>query len=447
VLDRSEVGGHLVRRYGTETIDGIPFLDPTGRTAVGFGGGALTLYSGGGAAETLDRNSDARAIAFSGDGSTVAVARPAGPVSLYSTVHDTDLPSVAQVDPVGWTATTSFGQVTFAPAPGSVLRGSEESGVTTVLTDAEDRTARVRTASPDGGRAVVELTSDGVIGGESSGEGAPLVLVDADGQQTDVSDHCPGVDARWLAFLPGSRFTDRLEDAEAQLLIDKNDMGEPVDDDAEAATLDCATGRRATPAGPAAVLDYQIDERRGRIVASTGEGIAVTTWLRGQSDTLRTTTLPGVTGDSLVDLDRDGTTAAVWRPGTAQLSILQRTGDIWQSTHAIDSGIEGIVSAEPIESSGLLVVTGASGRVELFDLDSGRLVLRTDSGQSIDSNQGASDSVVDAATVEEDGVLLIRLTLAAEDGTPSGGRVIRVPVAVDQLRDLLCAKAPRADGC
>lgn len=441
VLYGGEDGGHIVDRLGVERVDGTPYLDPTGRHVVVFGGEALLLHPYRDEPVVLDRGSDTRAVAYSGDGALLAVARPAGPVSIYSTAPESELPGVAEVEQLEPAATASFGQVTYASVAGGVLRDSATDGLSTVLTDTEEDTARVRNASPDGERVLVELSPGGVVGHRSEeGEFPPVLLVHDNGEKVDVSEHCPQVDGRFLAFRPGARFTESLEDAEAQLLVDQLDMSAAGDNAGEWQTIDCATGREVAPT-VTSVLDYQLDAQRGLIVASDGDGVDVTTWLRGDAASLSTTTLPGVEGDASVRLDDDGTTAVVWRPGAAAVSVLERDGDDWRASHVIGSAMEDIVAARVSTAAGLLVAASSSGQVQLFDLESGRLVLRTDTGQSGDGG------AVDMDTREENGLLSARLGFEGEDSQPTGGVVIRVPVSVDRLRDLLCAKASDAAAC
>ncbi|MCO7219367.1 toll/interleukin-1 receptor domain-containing protein [Klenkia sp. PcliD-1-E] len=429
-------GGELVNSSISEQITGAVFTDAADRLLLEVDDSSLILRQPGAGAEVISDGPDVRAFAFAADGTTLAVARGAGSVGVYSTYRADDLPEIASTDSGPASAVTAFGSVSYLPVEGGVLREAD-GGARVVVSADQETSVTIRTASPDGERVVVASTANGQVDPDEDDAAPPVSVVDRSGRAEQLEVNC-GFEAQDVGFLPGPHFTTDVGDAEAQQLAVRW-FGDGSG--SSNGGTDCVDGEDVELPG-VAVLDYEMDADRGRIVSDDGERVRVTTWQRGEQDTLRTLDLPGVVPGSTVQLDDAGRTAVAFVPGDTAVTVLDLADDEtgWTQTHSVATSLTEVVGASSTPS-GLLAVAGTDGQLHLYDLESGRLVLRTRVADGVDG------PFRDMSVTEEDGILTVRVAFVVEEELSNGGGVVRVPISVDRLRTLVCAKIPSSAGC
>lgn len=189
--------------------------------------------------------------------------------------------------------------------------------------------------------------------------------------------------------------------------------------------IDCLTGT-ALPAAPT-VLAYVVGRDLSSIVSREGGTVRLTLWRAGDtSPTVRD--LPGehpnatsaavaASGDRILLGGSDSPELVEFRWNGTELVAGQR--------YALAVGVPSTFAYSP--DGTLLMAVTSRGLFDILDTATGRLLASHTSPVGAEAYQGL-------VVTERDGVLLAFL----RDGTAWGGTLIRIPVGIPQLQDLLC---------
>lgn len=320
----------------------------------------------------------------------LALAREDGVISYFSASDDESVPW--SIDPSLQSLMAPNGTVVLKPGPPPSLvsdAGTVEMGL--------GASGHWSLPSPDGkGGVLVDgkrrwLAIDGEI---------PVML----------SAECTN-----QAFEPSTDFRSSLDAARAPQLIGHTARGR----------IDCLTGA-ALPAAPA-VLAYVVGDRS--VIVSRDDGrVAVTTWRTGDT-TPTVRELPGIhpkatiaavgpSGDRVLVGGSDSPELLEFAWDGAEFRPAQR--------YAMTVGVPSTFAYSPDES--LVMTARIDGMFDVFDSATGRLLASHTT--PIDS-----DTYTGLVIVEREGFLLAFLRHAGDGG---GGALIRIPVGIPQLQDLLC---------
>lgn len=346
-------------------------------------------------------------LAVSRPGDRVAVVKAGFPIEILSTAPADELPSPWDVTTAGYGtsgAVVALGErEVFMRPEGLVIATASGHTDRTKLPELSDLAA----ARPDGtGAAVVEHPS------------RRLLLVSGD-TVTPSTRECWGETVR---YLPARDFADSYSAAEAQL---------PVASTGHGRSIDCRTGREISLNRGVEVLSYDVGQDAGRIVARSGEDVSVTTWVRGDRTSLRTTSGPAVPDDNNVSFDPTGQHALTYAPGRRDLILYRREGDKWRTALNVVTSLPDVVAAEVVDDGTLVLAVSTTGAFELFDTETGRQ-LAADPGLVLPAGR-TTVSGMSARRVRDN----LHVSLLATD-RPDAVATIRIPIGIPTLARQLC---------
>jgi hypothetical protein len=410
-------------------LDGLVGIDPSSRRALHVsptGLNYLPLDRPYTEPITIDGEPSIHAAQFNGDGSVLAVSRPAAAIAIYS--GDRLVASNPLVRSIAGTEETrgSFGRVAFRVVKGSVIREDGDS-LKTLYEAPPDSVAEIASVSPGGDRAVVTIRSPGASSSDPDTIRTLLVGPDAKVQSLGTTCPLPG----GFEFRPGAQMRTSVADATAARLV----QVEPADGDP--VVTDCLSGQRLTDLLPT-VFDYNLDGERGRILfRETKDNETNYTLLQWDDGSKApTVTVVSETGAGPAPVLNETTThATVWDSDASEIRVRTLREGRWEDALTLIAGTDEVRWSKALPDLGLLVAVGADSSIEMFDLDSGRTLLHHRM-----ETQGTGE-VYSGETSIRSGAL--RVTLLSSDGTGGTSHsILEVPVAVDVLRERLCSMSP-----
>lgn len=433
-LQHGEEGSVLFNESTAREFSGPVVVDPSSQQATHFGPKGLEyipLSDFSLEPISIDTETSLHSYSFNSDGSLLAVARPAAAVALYSTARLGTNPLVEEQSSNA-KLPAALGEVTFEARLGAILRsqGGDDSQI--VYSAPEGSMAYLAAVSPDGAELVALVDT---LDADSGSIETDSVLVKADASIDDLDGACNG--ATSLQYLPRPGFAQDMADAESSRLVKVNTS------DAAPTFTDCRTGEEFTY--EPIIDDYEISASHGRIVWSTpGEGVnkKVTTWNRGDPDSLRSVDLLAQESDH-VAFDANTTIAAQWSEDSATVQLSRESDGQWRADQSVTPPVTSLRYASPIPAAGLLAVVGDEAGVFLYDLDSGRLVLR----YQLPDESGWREDIQGVATEIVDGQLRLTLAESISPYTHPHYVSVVIPLDIGTLSQRLCSLAPSAEGC
>jgi MTH538 TIR-like domain (DUF1863) len=303
-------------------------------------------------------------------------------------------------------------------------------------------------STADGGRVLIvdigadteriETPEDGVLVSVRPDGGEVIAQQpDPDGLRTLVrGERVTEVDAICgvgeLRYAPAAGFETSLEAAEAQIPVVVHDDG---------TMSSCRDGDTHQPGGDGfEIVSYDMNAERGRIVSRTdGRPVVITSWTRGDEESLASTTGPDTSsGEAQVRLDEEGDVVATRAEGSQEIVVHGRADDRWQRLSMMVSGLRDIVDIALIDHGTLVLVVSELGGFELYDASSGRLLAE----DPMAANPATSNRVtgISASTLVND-QLYVRLAQVVRDSGARlhGALAIEMPIGIDPLMRQLCA--------
>lgn len=328
----------------------------------------------------------------------LALAREDGSISYFSGLDN---------DMVPWSITPSLGSI-LAPDGATILR------------DGEPPTLESATG-------ITEVVAGGAWTRPSPDGRGGILVDDNERRWLAIAGEIPQMlapDCTQESFEPGADFMSNLDEARTPRLVGSTD----------GRRVNCLTGD-PVPTGPT-ILAYVASGGLSYVVSREAGTVRLTTWRAG--DTTPTTrdlpgthstttfTAVGATGDRVIISGGDSPELLEFRWDGTEFRAGQR--------FAMSVGPPATLAYSPDES--LLIAVTADRRFDVFDTFTGRLL--ASHTQAVES--GAYTGLV---VLERDGFLLAFLY---DTSDTRSGTLIRIPVGIPQLKDLLC-RVHRAPSC
>lgn len=328
----------------------------------------------------------------------LALAREDGWISYFSGLDN---------DMVPWSITPNLGSI-LTPDGATVLRDGEPLTV---------ESAAGATEVVDGG-AWTRPSPDGRGG---------IVVDDHKRRWLAIAGEIPQMlapDCTHESFEPGAAFMSSLDEARTPQLVGRTD----------GRRVNCLTGD-PLPTGPT-ILAYVVGKELSYVVSREEGTVRLTTWRAGDT-TPTTRDLPGThstathaavgaTGDRVLLSGKDSPELLEFRWDGTEFRAGQR--------FAMAVGPPSTLAYSPDET--LLMAVTADRRFDVFDTPTGRLL--ASHTQPVESGDYTG-----LVILEREGFLLASLYDA---GNTRSGTLIRIPVGIPQLQDLLC-RVHRAPSC
>ncbi|WP_249645156.1 TIR domain-containing protein [Nocardia sputi] len=373
----------------------------------------FSAHGDGAAGNTVLRKSSAYdGLALSTDESKIAVVQAELPIEVLSSKGASNQPWGMRQMPLPET-TTALGAL-------RVIKGYDH--VRIVRPDGKVQNWRDEKA----GTVLAVHPAGKEILADFLGPGTRAILITETGKIGDADNFCA---VRPAKYVPAPGFQTSKKSARQALLVAAGPRG----------TIDCHSGKLVDAIPPDRVVDYGIDDDRGRILWRDEAGrLQITGW-DGDSSDVRTTPAP-------VEVSRPGARVSVSdsliagiAEGEGLLRIYRSASGGWQQQTTIPVTVQRIVGLALADHGTLAVVVAEDSTFEIFDIATGRRLMA--SRQSIDTTMHPQR----IALYESDGFITILLYRKDE---LTSQRAVEIPITVPLLIDQLCTaySAPACSG-
>lgn len=253
-----------------------------------------------------------------------------------------------------------------------------------------------------------------------------------------------------LAYFPGPDFERSIDAAEAQHLHPASATVFTSGNGIKPTGDECFTGEFADWSDDTLLLDYDVGSLYGRITWARDSELRVTSWRRGDRNSLATSVLPmpafanknsggEPVGAPAVVFSSDSRHVVLAPFGTNTATEYIWSGSEWVEGRSFAAAV-GAVSQLSMDSAAALLVTfAADGQFEIWDMQSGRSLARSNSAI------GVTVSLASAKTSETDDALFIHLS-ARTTSAQMRDYLVEIPTSVAALREILCQMHP-TQGC